>query len=168
MLLRNGIRVWRRTGEITLYINCMFISKKVVSFGYFSSWLSYLIKPSQVSRIQALFSNPYPAPLAYARKVEGDIYDTANSQVSLTFTRSMTVFTVFWKILTVMFFQEEYFYALAVNIYNIRIQHGIETRQEQDRDQVSTGALQTRIWNSRNSHILLFLLFFKLNKLATW
>lgn len=57
----------------------------------------------------------------------------------------MTVFTVFWKILTVMFFQEEYFYALAVNIYNIRIQHGIETRQEQDRDQVSTGALQTKI-----------------------
>lgn len=60
--------------------------------------------------IQAIFPNPDSAAHAYARNVEGQIYDTVNSQ-------------------------EEYFYTLAVNIYNIRIQHGTGTNQGHNRDQ---------------------------------
>lgn len=56
-----------------------------------------------------------------------------------------------------MFFQEEYFYALAVNIYNIRIQHGIETRQEQDRDQYLLGHYRQKF---EIQEILIYFYFF--------
>lgn len=81
-------------------------------------------------RVQAIFPTPDPAALkdrrmenlvAYARKVEGDMYESANSRVR---RRKTDAFMKAWPICfipsIVFCFQDEYYHFLAEKIYKIQ------------------------------------------------
>lgn len=109
-------------------------------------------------RVQAIFPTPDPAALkdrrmdnlvAYARKVEGDMYESANSRVTKKQlpTPNLNLFLRLYGISEIVFFsfkhQDEYYHFLAEKIY--KIQKELEEKRrsrEKDRNVVATARSQ--------------------------
>lgn len=135
-----------RTCAITSYINCTYLPWRVNARQTGTACMN-CCKFCVCCRVQAIFPTPDPAALkdrrmenlvAYARKVEGDMYESANSRVcylkqslvviwnhlsreSKSMIDEMIFLFCFWCLQCLLSsLQDEYYHFLAEKIYKIQ------------------------------------------------